>query len=230
MGASRDCEQVRDLAPELALGIASGDARAGALEHLARCPECTAHLAELASVADEIPLLAPAREPPPGFEGRVLARLERRSRPRFRPLIPAAAALGAALVAAAAIWIGLKEDRELADSYRDTLEVANGEHFDARALTAPSGEAVGHAFGYQGSPSWIMVTVERAAGVEPGRYELELVTQAGDRVALGSLRVASRRGSRGGAIPVDLDQVAEVRLIGPGRGDVLEAEFYSGEG
>ena len=34
---SADCERLRELAPELALGIADGEERAWALEHLADC-------------------------------------------------------------------------------------------------------------------------------------------------------------------------------------------------
>ncbi len=46
------CPDVRDVAPELALGIVTGEERAGVLEHIARCPSCRKLLDELADVAD----------------------------------------------------------------------------------------------------------------------------------------------------------------------------------
>jgi hypothetical protein len=39
------------------------------------------------------------------------------------------------------------------------------------------------------------------------------------------LWVTDHVGSGGESLPVDLEDVAEVRLIGPGRGNVLQAKF-----
>jgi Putative zinc-finger len=52
------CEEVRDLAPELALGIADGAERAEALRHLSACAECRRALEQLSQVADELLVLA----------------------------------------------------------------------------------------------------------------------------------------------------------------------------
>ena len=54
-----DCDRVRELAPELALGIADGEERAAGFEHLAECPRCRAQLERLAATADELVLLGP---------------------------------------------------------------------------------------------------------------------------------------------------------------------------
>jgi hypothetical protein len=70
-----DCSAFEALAPELALGVLSGDERATALAHLARCPACQATLDDLARVADHLLLLTPITQPPIGFESRVMARL-----------------------------------------------------------------------------------------------------------------------------------------------------------
>jgi hypothetical protein len=56
-------------------------------------------------------------------------------------------------------------------------------------------------------------------------YRAELVTKSGQRVALPAFRLDPRTGTGGEAIPVDLDAVASVRLVGPKPGDVLEAEL-----
>jgi hypothetical protein len=71
-----DCSEFTGLAPELALGILSGNERATALGHLGACPACREQLDDLAGVADHLLLLSPAKEPPIGFESRVLARLQ----------------------------------------------------------------------------------------------------------------------------------------------------------
>ena len=68
------CAEVRELAPELALGILSGAERAEVLLHVNGCSRCQAYVAELTEAADVIPQLAPEAEPPPGFEARVLHR------------------------------------------------------------------------------------------------------------------------------------------------------------
>jgi predicted anti-sigma-YlaC factor YlaD len=73
MAAEMKCEQVRELAPELALDIAGGEGRHAALRHLSRCSACRQLVSELSSVGEDLLLLAPAREPPLGFESRVLA-------------------------------------------------------------------------------------------------------------------------------------------------------------
>src|SRR5919197_6059366 len=78
---SERCRDIRELLPELALGIADGEARAEALQHLAGCPDCRRELEELSATADDLMALAPEREPPPGFEARVLDRLRVREAP-----------------------------------------------------------------------------------------------------------------------------------------------------
>jgi hypothetical protein len=231
MSTRADCEQVRALAPELALGITGGDERATALGHLAECAECRRHVEALSTLGDELLLLAPTEEPPVGFETRVLERIHPpapRRRRRFAPVATAAAAAAAAAaVTAGAMWLGFREDRELASSYRETLAAANGKYFDASKLSAPGGAVVGNVYGYEGSPSWILVTVESARRPRTATYDAQLITNSGDRVPLRSLHVSNGKGSGGEAIPIPLDQVAEVRLLGPRRGQVLDASFPS---
>jgi hypothetical protein len=70
-----DCTELRELAPEVALGLLTGEARAAALAHLQGCEACRAEVAALAGTADEVLLAAPRVEPPPGFREAVLARL-----------------------------------------------------------------------------------------------------------------------------------------------------------
>jgi|SoiMethySBSTD1v2_1073268.scaffolds.fasta_scaffold00820_16 putative zinc finger protein len=69
------CEHVREVAPDVALGLLTGEDRALALAHLERCDSCRAEVASLAVVADEVLLAAPETDPPAGFTSRVLERL-----------------------------------------------------------------------------------------------------------------------------------------------------------
>jgi hypothetical protein len=227
MSARSSCEELRALAPELALGIASGDERARALDHLASCPECRHHLEELSRIADDLLLLSPAEEPPAGFETRVLGELPRPTRRRWwrRPLVPVAAAATAALVTAGAMLVAFDDDRDLASRYRETLAEANGKYLAAAELSAPGGQRAGTVFGYEGEPSWVLVTMYQSARPSPGRYDVQVVTGDGKRVELYPIHVRNRGGSGGGSIPIHFHDVSEVRLIGPGRGNVLHAAF-----
>ena len=78
------CPEVRELAPELALGIVGGPERAEALQHASECGPCRALVGELAEAADALTLLAAEAEPPPGFEERVLAEFRWREEGLFQ--------------------------------------------------------------------------------------------------------------------------------------------------
>jgi hypothetical protein len=229
------CEEIRELAPEIALGIADGEERAEALRHLSTCAECRRLLEELSEVSDELLLVAPVQEPPVGFESRVVdalgpqssarGRLTRWLTPRWLAtrLVPP---LAAAAVAAAALVAVYDDDRQTAERYRDALEQANGQYFQAQPLVDPMGAEAGVAFGYQGEPSWLFVTVDAALRDEVRSGEL--VTKEGRTIPLRSLELDSREGSWGGAIPLNLYDVASLRLLGEHERELLEATFPGG--
>jgi hypothetical protein len=60
---------------KLALGIAAEEERDAALPRMSGCVGCRQLVAELSLVGDELLLLAPAQEPPLGFESSVLGAL-----------------------------------------------------------------------------------------------------------------------------------------------------------
>ncbi len=224
---SVDCERLHEIAPELALGIADGEDRARALDHLADCNGCRAHLERLAAVADELLLLAPSAEPPPGFEERAAASASTPTRrPTFarRFAIPALAGGMAAVIAAVVVWAAGGDDRELADSYRETLAVANGKYFDAAALEAPGGAKVGYVYGYEGRASWVLAVVYD--GVRDGEYRLGLVTDDGERKTLRWMEVSGGEGSEGAVTPMPYRDVAEVRLLSDSGHEVAEANLH----
>jgi len=162
------CDDIRAAAPELALGVLDGEQRARVLTHARDCAPCRAHLDELAVVAQEILTAAPAHEPPPGFESRVLDKLQpARSRPaRRRRRLMSAIAASALLAAGAATWITLSathDDRRLGAQYRGVLATAGGKYLAAKELRDAAGARRGVVFAYQGDQPWVTVVLDKAA-------------------------------------------------------------------
>jgi len=216
------CEETRDVLAELALGVADGEERGRALQHLAKCPECRAELEKLSDVADELSLLAPHREVPVGFESRVLARVLPPAKPRRRRwprlvLAPAAAALAAASVTLGIVWNDVQAGR----NYNSTLEKANGKQFEAYSLYG-GGKFAGTVFSYQGAPNWLLITVDEAHRADLQRAEL--VMNDGRQIPLNWFHL-DPSGSSGGGISADPHDVSFLRLSpGPG-GEPLVAHF-----
>jgi hypothetical protein len=224
------CEEMRELAPDIALGIADGEERGEALEHLSACAECRRLVEQLSQVADELLMLAPAQEPPAGFESRVVQSLgvERRPRRRLAPrwlAVRLGPPLAAAAVAVVALVTVYSDDRQTAERYREALARAGGQYFQAEPLADESGARSGVAFGYEGSPPWVLVTV--APAHRDAVTSAELVTKDGRTIALPALDL-DQTGSWGGAIPVKLYRVASIRLLGERPGEILQASFPRG--
>lgn len=216
------CEETREMAADLALGIVEGEERGRALQHLAECPDCRAEVEKYSELADELLLLAPQREAPVGFESRVLGELlpapksKRRRRLRF-VLAPAAAALAAAAI----VLVIVAPDLRLASHYRNTLDQANGREFESYALRAGDTH-VGTVFSYEGSPSWVHIDVDQ--GRRAGMTAAELVTDDGSEIPLHWFKLDPAGGS-GGSIPVDPHHVSVLRLSGAPDTQPLVARF-----
>jgi Putative zinc-finger len=231
------CEEVRDLAPELALGIADGEQRAEALRHLSGCPDCRRAVERLSQVADELLMVAPVQEPAAGFESRVVEAMglpepsPRRRLPRWltpRRLLTRLGPVVATAAATAVILVAVyHDDHQTAQRYRETLAEANGRYFQAEPLRDETGARAGVAFGYEGSPSWVLVTVDTGHRYPVRRAELR--TKDGRTIPIRSLRLRPD-GSWGGAIPVGLYRVASIRLLGSRPGEYLGATFPQGAG
>jgi hypothetical protein len=219
------CEELKDLAPEVALGTIDGEERAEALRHLATCSECRRLVDQLTTVADEMLLRAPMQEPPVGFESRVIdafgfqRRAPRRQLGR-RLLVWLGPPVAAAAVTAVALVSVYHDDHVTAERYRTTLEQANGKYFQAEPLRDGTGAKAGVAFGYQGSPSWMLVTVDPSHRDQVA--SAELVTRGQRTIRLPRFELEPD-GSWGGAIPVNLHDVSAIRLLGARPGQVLEA-------
>jgi hypothetical protein len=224
---SERCADTRHALPELALGIADGEQRALALEHLAGCADCRRELEELSAIADDLLALVPEREPPAGFESRVLERVNAKRQPRrplgsrLRRLSLAGAALAGAAGMAIALTLSYGSDRRLAAQYRAALQGAHGQYFQSARLHAPGGRQAGTVFAYQGSPSWLFYVLD--GSYSTGRYSEQIVTRSGRSITLPAFRLAA--GSWGGATPVPVRDIARIELAREPHGRPLEAKL-----
>jgi hypothetical protein len=224
----RDCDEVRPLLAELATGAAAGPERARALHHTASCDACRRDLAQLAKAADELLLLAPAHEPPSGFESAVLARFAaekptaptaRRTRrtlphrPWARAVAAAAALLLAAGLAGAAVWQATAADRQLAAEHRQTLRIADGRSLKALPITTETGAHTGTVFLYQGTPSWLLVSLVSAPA--DGEYRMTVVDRDGVAHPSGACQVDQGAAVEGYYVYESVSDIAEVQLNGP---------------
>ncbi|HEX5947217.1 MAG TPA: hypothetical protein VFY82_13100, partial [Acidimicrobiales bacterium] len=201
------CEWVREVAPDLALGLLTGQDRGDALAHLERCEGCRAEVAALSGTADEILLAAPEATPPAGFDRRVLAAVEahrgldddgpgatapaprrgpaRRPGTRMVALVAAAVVLVVAGVAAAVLRNGTADDGRPGDGDGGGGQVAAAEMRTGRGR--PVGEVTltgDHPVAVTVDvPEWDEL-VERWEDEPAGGYWLAVETRDGERTVL----------------------------------------------
>jgi hypothetical protein len=70
-----NCTELAKVAAELALGVLTGRERAEAVAHLSGCDACREYVRQLIETHEGLVALLPPKEPPAGFETRVLDRL-----------------------------------------------------------------------------------------------------------------------------------------------------------
>jgi hypothetical protein len=134
------CDLFDEHVDELALGQIDEPLRSRLLAHAASCPQCHTLLDGLGAVADRLLLGAPQLEPPAGFEGRVLARLQsadEHPRPGALRRWVGGAVAAALLVAvgAAAVW---RLDRSDAAATAAIVAVSGSEIGTAQLVEAPA--------------------------------------------------------------------------------------------
>lgn len=135
-----NCADFELVASEFALGLLDGQERARAVAHLDQCPACRQLADELAQAADSLTLVAPAAEPPAGFETRVLARLDGAAVTTARPWWRRPLVAAAALVLVAAAIVGVVRLRDDADGGTAT---GSAHHWAVGTMMTPDGEEVG---------------------------------------------------------------------------------------
>ena len=103
-----------------------------------------------------------------------------------------------AAVTAAVLISVYNGDRQTADRYREALDEAGGQYFQADRLTDEAGAKGGVLFGYEGSPSWVFVTVDPAH--RGAAKTAELVTRDARTIPLRGFEL-DRRGTWVGRFP-----------------------------
>lgn len=212
------CAEVRDLAPELALGVLGGAERAETLAHIDDCAPCRSLVGELTDASELLPLLAREAEPPPGFETRVLAAVG--GRPRGRRLrwvaVVAATAAAAAIVSIVTVRV--------VDRGRDDDRVAAGSAV-SEVVSAPmvgaGGANVGWAFVSDGRPAAIGLSVDYL--LPTGTYSIEAVRADGRKVKPGTMSVTDGRGVWSGTVKVPEDGLVVIYLVDAGGQVVCQA-------
>ncbi len=199
------CAEVRDLAPELALGIVGGPRRDDALQHTSECGPCRALVGELAEAADALPLLAAEAEPPPGFEERVLAALKAPRR-RNRRLVAGAVAVAAAVAAIVSI-VGVRVVESVQDSNRI---VSAASDVRSAKMTGANGIDVGNVYVSNGRPSSVVVNVNY--WVPAGDYRIEFRTGSAEKY-LGDVSIRDGRGSWGGVAELPSSVAGTIVLV-----------------
>jgi len=210
---SPDCTEFETVAAELALGTLTGRERAAALAHLEGCSECRRHLDTLMHAADMLLLLAPQIEPPTGFEGRALARLDRvpQSRTRRFKLATIAAAAVFMLAAGVALATTLRPPHTrsgLAPAARNTT----GVHV-AQFVPAPGQHVDGQVISHTPNPSWIFMIVHDTDPTETYSCEVELAN--GDHLTAGTFQLRNGTASWGRSLDLHANPITAVRLRKP---------------
>jgi len=190
-----ECGDVRDLAPELALGSLDGAVRADVLVHIAHCPACRAEVRDLADVVDGLAGLGPSVEPPPAMAERVLAAIRSESavtppvvlptRRRWRTLHLVAAAVIAAAVAVGAT-VAVAATRHSAPSSSVAL---NARTLLVEPMIGADDHQLGNAYVSRGKDPWVLVNV--TYGLDGAGYRLVGVDGDGQVVDIGPMRSLS---------------------------------------
>ena len=204
------CEQVHELAAELALGTLPGPERADVLGHLEHCAECQRLVEELADAADALLLLAPEVEPPAGFTGRVLGGLDVPTT-RRRRLGVAVLGAAAALFLAVGVGMAIVVSHGTTNRPRTSFALGTPGVVMASFTPAPGEQTEGQVFSYAGRPSWVFMTVHDDGSSDTYRCQLELAD--GHRVEVGSFGLHDGAGSWGRTLALDVHHLRAVRLL-----------------
>jgi hypothetical protein len=198
------CAQLREVAPELALGVLGGAERAEAIIHVNGCARCQALVNELTEVADALPLLAPEHEPPPGFEQRVLAagRVRRRRVTRRWVASVAAAAAAAAIVSITLVRV-IDAGSDVTSAPPPPKPVA------ARMVTDDGAWPAGWVYVTKATSVAVAVSYEFQSGL----YRIVATPRHGTATTMGAVTVQDGQGSWTGTSPVPIRSGTTIALV-----------------
>ncbi len=214
------CPDRHDALAELALGTLAGQERSDILAHVARCHPCALELSELSRITDDLLQLAPAANPPAGFELRVVERVlagsttaptglprprERRRRASWR-LAAVAAVLAAVVGAGAAV---------LASSTTASKPPPGASRpVTLSASLTRHGRVLGHVRVSSGRTPWLFVTVDDLSGPGSRTVACEVTLVGGTTEKLGRFRLSQGYGSWGVPLAAPVDSLRGAILVG----------------
>jgi hypothetical protein len=181
------CAEVRELAPELALGIVGGPQRADALQHASECGPCRVLVGELSEAADALPLLAAEAEPPSGFEERVLSALKSPQRRTRRRIAAAVAVTAAAATIVSIVGVRVVESVQDIDASKTAASAVRSSE-----MVGANGIHVGDVFVTDGDPATVVMSVDY--GIPSGTYGIEFRAGSTEK-RLGDMRVRDGQGT-----------------------------------
>ncbi|AOR35362.1 hypothetical protein BFF78_33660 [Streptomyces fodineus] len=248
MSSDANCDKLREIGAELALGVLPGRERAEAMAHLDRCADCREYVRQLTLVGDRLIGLLPDRAPPPGFETRVARRLAehasadeglvgasgrafRTLRGRARRARLRLAAVATALVVSVGFagWaIGTAVEQVVASIAPATTSepMLVGE----MTATATGGPTVGEVYAHPGTPGWIFVSVDLAGphASYTGKVTCLLEHSDGTTVRVGDFPLVGGHGGWGVTAPGDLSTLSGARLTAPDGTVLARAHLQQG--
>ncbi|GHI09029.1 hypothetical protein AQI88_12310 [Streptomyces cellostaticus] len=251
MSSDVNCEKLREIGAELALGVLPGRERAAAVAHLDRCADCREHVEQLTLVGDRLIGLLPDGEPPVGFETRVARRLaqdaaahERRPnarasglahqglRGRARRARLRIAALASALAIAFgfagwAIGTAVQEVTASPPAAVESEPMLVGDMTSA----GDGGQPVGEVYAHPGTPGWVFMAVALAGPGTPysGKVTCLLEHSDGTTVRVGAFHLRDGHGDWGASTAVDPAAVSGARIVSSDGTVLASARLQTGQ-
>ncbi|GGX92476.1 hypothetical protein [Streptomyces anandii] len=248
MSSDVNCQELRGIGAELALGVLPGRERAGAVAHLDRCADCREYVQQLTQVGDRLIGLLPGSEPPVGFETRVAQALKQlaaahEGRPHARAsslragpfgrLRPRLAAAGAALVLAIGFggWsVGTAIEATMAQPAAPAGGQTGMLWGGLTSAQAAVGRPAGEVYAHPGAPGWVYMSVDlsQSGSSYSGKVSCLLVRKDGGTVRVGSFTLHRGQGSWGAPASVDPGTLAGARVTATDGHVLAGAHFATG--
>lgn len=207
------CEQVGERVEELALGEVAEPERSSLLAHVAACGNCRRQLDGVLALTDSLLALAPAMEPPAGFESRVLARLGAAGarpgvdvtpdRSRRRHLMVAAAILVLVAVAIGGFAAGRRDQPTAAGSVAGEGRIVRADGTEAGSILLVTADR-----------PYVLVSIDHPRPAA-GSVSCRLLMPDGGAVAIGSWSYDDvKAGVWAAGIDAELLEAVGMELVG----------------
>lgn len=233
------CDDVADELAELALGTLTGRDRVVVLAHIEGCARCSAEVEQLSVAADALLQVAPAIEPPLGFEVRLFDQL---GVPPWRHVrIPAAHALRkagrissvrTALVAAVVVLVlglGIGVGLAVAPTATPVRSADQPVHVPgdqvAVANLTSNGAARGQVSTYAGTPAWLFMTVHDVGST--GQVSCRVTLADGSTALVGAFWISRGYGAWGAPLPAPASQIRAATIVAADGKVLASATFHA---